>query len=252
MNAKRGFSLTELLVVIAIIAVLAALLFPAFSSARNKARRATCVNNLSQINAGIRMYVDDSNDRSPNNGAATATDVVPLFSGYKELMKGYVGLNGPSSPRDRLFACPVDTFFPSYIQGNANSYYYVRESLHRQTYFDYSSYAFNGGDNQTRSSEAGDWTPPGLTGVKLSAVKHPAQTLVVMEASALFPWSWHNPVTQPDALPFNDAKNVVSFVDGHVSYIKIYWNSARYPNGGLTLAFGYNPPAGYDYQWSGD
>lgn len=252
MSAKRAFSLTELLVAIAIIAVLAALLFPAFSTARNKARRAACINNLSQINKGILMYVDDSNDRSPNNGTATTTNVVPLFSGYKELMKSYVGLNGQSSPSDRLFACPSDTFFPSYVQPVSNAYYYVRESLHRQTNFDYSSYAFNGGDNQTRTSEAGNWTPPGLTGVKLSSVKHPPQTLLVMEASALVPWSWHNPVPQPNALPFNDAMNVVSFVDGHVNYTKIYWNSARLPNGGLTFAFGYNPPAGYDYQWSGD
>jgi prepilin-type N-terminal cleavage/methylation domain-containing protein/prepilin-type processing-associated H-X9-DG protein len=47
---------------------------------------------------------------------------------------------------------------------------------------------------------------------------------------------------------FNDAKNVVSFVDGHVSYIKIYYDSSV--NGGASQAYMYDPPAGYDYQWS--
>jgi prepilin-type processing-associated H-X9-DG protein len=44
---------------------------------------------------------------------------------------------------------------------------------------------------------------------------------------------------------FNDAKNMVGFVDGHVSYLKIYYD-------GQKIAWAYNPPAGYDYQWSGD
>ncbi len=51
---------------------------------------------------------------------------------------------------------------------------------------------------------------------------------------------------------FNNAKNFVSFVDGHVSYIKIYWNSAANSDGFYSMAFYYDPPAGYDYQWSGD
>ena len=45
---------------------------------------------------------------------------------------------------------------------------------------------------------------------------------------------------------FDDAKNLVGFVDGHVGYIKIYWEIAYSP----TLAF--DPPPGYDYQWSAD
>jgi prepilin-type N-terminal cleavage/methylation domain-containing protein len=252
--SKKGFTLIELLVVIAIIAILAALLFPTLKSSKDNARRTACLNNLRQINLGVRMYSDDSKDASPDPGTATtATNIVPLYSGYKELMKNYVGLKGESSPRDRLFACAADTFYPSYVPGITNApYFYVRQSLHDQTVFNYSSYAFNGGDNKPRMSEAGPWTPQGLTGLKLSSVKHPAKTLLVMEASALVPWSWHNPISKNDALPYGDAKNVVSFVDGHVSYIKIYWSSDRYPNGGLSFALAYDPPDGYEYQWSGN
>jgi hypothetical protein len=45
---------------------------------------------------------------------------------------------------------------------------------------------------------------------------------------------------------------MIGFVDGHVAYVKIYWNSTPLPSGAYTGADGYDPPAGYDYQWSGD
>ena len=60
-RGARGFTLIELLVVIAIIAVLAAILFPVFAKAREKARQSTCLNNQRQIAAAILMYVQDNN-----------------------------------------------------------------------------------------------------------------------------------------------------------------------------------------------
>ena len=58
-NTKRGFTLIELLVVIAIIAILAAILFPVFARAREKARQTTCTSNQRQIMASVQMYVQD-------------------------------------------------------------------------------------------------------------------------------------------------------------------------------------------------
>ena len=58
---KRGFTLIELLVVIAIIAILAAILFPVFMSAKESARQTMCASNLKQIENANQMYVDDWN-----------------------------------------------------------------------------------------------------------------------------------------------------------------------------------------------
>jgi prepilin-type N-terminal cleavage/methylation domain-containing protein len=63
--SKRGFTLIELLVVIAIIAILAAILFPAFARAREAARKATCTSNAKQICLAIQMYVQDYDETFP-------------------------------------------------------------------------------------------------------------------------------------------------------------------------------------------
>jgi len=65
--SKRGFTLIELLVVIAIIAILAAILFPVFARAREKARQSSCASNLKQIGLAGMMYAQDYDERFPMN-----------------------------------------------------------------------------------------------------------------------------------------------------------------------------------------
>src|SRR5689334_1543195 len=66
LTAQNGFTLIELLVVIAIIAVLAAILFPVFAQAREKARQAACSSNLRQIGLAFQMYMQDYDELLPD------------------------------------------------------------------------------------------------------------------------------------------------------------------------------------------
>ena len=75
---KRGFTLIELLVVIAIIAILAAILFPVFARAREKARQTSCASNLKQLGLGMIMYAEDYDGIFPmwGFGGSDADDTV--------------------------------------------------------------------------------------------------------------------------------------------------------------------------------
>jgi prepilin-type N-terminal cleavage/methylation domain-containing protein/prepilin-type processing-associated H-X9-DG protein len=65
---RRGFTLIELLVVIAIIAILAAILFPVFAKAREKARQSSCLSNVKQLDLAAMQYCQDYDERYPHHG----------------------------------------------------------------------------------------------------------------------------------------------------------------------------------------
>ena len=96
---RTGFTLIELLVVIAIIAILAAILFPAFARARENARRASCQSNLKQIGLGVAQYSQDYDETMPN-GLPNSSN----WSGF-----GWAGQIQPYVKSAQLFKCPSET-----------------------------------------------------------------------------------------------------------------------------------------------
>ncbi len=98
---KQGFTLIELLVVIAIIAILAAILFPVFAKAREKARQSSCLSNLKQLALASLMYVQDYDEMSQRWHGYWDSGQVPTVSDpfwYQYII--------PYTKNQQIFLCP--------------------------------------------------------------------------------------------------------------------------------------------------
>jgi prepilin-type N-terminal cleavage/methylation domain-containing protein/prepilin-type processing-associated H-X9-DG protein len=103
-NKKRAFTLIELLVVIAIIAILAAILFPVFAQAREKARSISCLSNVKQIGTGVMMYVQDYDETFP-----VAWGNPQTWEGQVEPYIKNLGANVNSRNSKGIGRCPSDS-----------------------------------------------------------------------------------------------------------------------------------------------
>lgn len=125
-----GFTLIELLVVISIIALLAAILFPVFSRAREAARRSSCTSNLKQIGLGLLQYTQDYDETYPvdvfgiHAGSDTSNEIVPLSDAdhYR-----WMDAVHPYIKNEQVFDCPS-------AQRNTMRRYKFRTSNHWGSY----------------------------------------------------------------------------------------------------------------------
>lgn len=195
----KGFTLIELLVVIAIIAILAAILFPVFARAREKARQSSCLSNVKQLGLGMQMYAQDYDESFMLCRYDYATTPSNSFGvGWSRVIQPYVS-------NIAVLVCPSDLNPTS--ENSMQTYqhprsYSVNQHLHPYSFED--------------------------TVVKLAAVDKPAQTVSLFDSCTGHPAANISNAWHPDYWPegechatssripprHNDMANF-AFADGH-------------------------------------
>jgi prepilin-type N-terminal cleavage/methylation domain-containing protein/prepilin-type processing-associated H-X9-DG protein len=155
---SSGFTLIELLVVIAIIAILAAILFPVFAQAREKARQASCLSNQKQLSTAMAMYMQDYDERFPN-----WRTLVAKSAENPNAKITWVENMQPYCKNKNIWICPSDNTpgFKATNPTTQNSYWL-------------NAYVF-------RWSGYSPTAPPSVT---LAEIRYPATTIVLCDGPA--------------------------------------------------------------------
>lgn len=232
-QTRRGFTLIELLVVIAIIAILAALLFPAFAKARESARRASCSSNMKQIGIAVMQYSQEYDERVVPSAVAKGG----IFNGGT----AWMGLLQPYLKSTQIFSCPSDS--DTSVTGSVPiSGDWLLDMPHFHVSYGYCLYV--GGSINPDPVAAPD-VPTG--GVSLAAIMSPSTTVMVAETGSNIstsndPLKWQPKlgafnlsdatttyVSQPTSLQYNTGGPIarhletcnVLWCDGHVKALRI-------------------------------
>lgn len=220
-RTRAAFTLIELLVVIAIISILAAILFPVFARAREKARQTSCLSNLKQIGMGILMYTDDHDEVLPpvERGICPGPDAY----GWGDLVYPYVKnvqvFDCPSAPKRMTVNTSVNP--PRFWRsrgGSTATQAYLEDCVTGEQVGDRDyNYGVNAFGTPVSGNDAfrGPFRPIYDAGGNITAVTSmaempaPASVAGIADATSVSPWSLSNTGTAAYNLD-----NVTNQVDG--------------------------------------
>ncbi len=207
-RSRLGFTLIELLVVIAIIAILAGMLLPALSKAKESGRRIACINNLRQLGMSVIMYVDDNQGKFPVRQLPGAWPT-QLRDGYKNL---------------RVLLCPSDG--PNPMTGVNDPVNWPADSAPR-------SFFINGWNDYFQKQLGANFDMSKIVGMSMpeSAVPYPSDTILFGEKETISAHYYMDFLEVPanDLFELEQARHMgpksaggsdYAFADGHAGYLK--------------------------------
>lgn len=197
---KRAFTLIELLTAIAIIAILAAILFPVFSRAKQAAKSSACLSNIRQLNQGLSLYTDDNNGEFPGDNIQE-----PINGGIDQNVTWDM-LIMPYVKNDDVFHCPTDTV----VRKNRNVWNGKYQDLKKPRSYGITNQIvtlmnLNGTDKNT-----------GVFGSNESTISSSSETITFVESYSTF---------VSDGVALNDS--VISGTAGSTFYFCDAWKLPR-------------------------